>query len=108
MGISDGVSVEPEDPVAVGRFAAEIAERIRAGIDAVDGDVEAVLSGWSGGRADRFVVGWRELHAGAVQVFDALLLMAERLGATGEAYRGRESANASGFESLRLDRSGES
>lgn len=103
VGIAEGVSVEPGDPVAVGRFAADLAERIRAGIDAVDDDVESVLHGWSGRRADRFEVGWRELYAGAVQVFDALLVMAELLGATGEAYREREAANASGFESLRLD-----
>ncbi|KAA0018530.1 WXG100 family type VII secretion target [Antrihabitans cavernicola] len=94
--------VVPEEVTSVGRFAYEIAEQLRSGSTRLDGEVQGLSATWRGSAADSYRSGWDEMHHGAVQVWDALFQMAEKLGVTADTYRTQDSASASALGSLNI------
>ncbi|MGW4737375.1 WXG100 family type VII secretion target [Nocardia xishanensis] len=96
------VSVVPEDVQDVGRFAYRVATELRSGAAMLDNEVTALLASWKGSSATSYADGWREMHAAALQVWDELFELAEKLGITADTYRQRDTGTAGAFSSLNL------
>ncbi|WP_280316867.1 WXG100 family type VII secretion target [Nocardia wallacei] len=83
-GEEQSLSIEPESVKALGRTALDIAALCRDGLAALELDVRDVRDSWSGNNSDAFIAGWDEFHQGAVEVWDALMELAAKLGVTAE------------------------
>ncbi|BCK53108.1 WXG100 family type VII secretion target [Nocardia wallacei] len=79
-GEEPSLSIEPESVKAFGRIALDIAVQCRAGLAALELDVRDVRDSWSGNNSDTFIAAWDEFHQGAVEVWDALVELAAKLG----------------------------
>ncbi len=96
------LSVDTDDVKALGRLAFDVATQCRDGYSALETDVRDMLGSWTGSNAGAFAAGWEELHQGAVQVWDALFELAEKLGITADTVRGTDQSFAAGVSSLDL------
>jgi WXG100 family type VII secretion target len=99
---SASLSVVPVNVEGFGRFAYQVATELRSGSASLDVEVQGLMSGWKGAAADAYLAGWEEMHRGAVEVWEALFELAEKLGITAETYRAVDTARASGISSLDL------
>ncbi|MGW0006711.1 WXG100 family type VII secretion target [Nocardia grenadensis] len=100
---SGEIQVVPEEVRAVGRFVADIARNLRAGLDSAGTEVDALLAdGWRGDASDEFSGGWTELRDGGLKILQALDGMAEELGVQSDAYEGTDGGTSQQFSSLNL------
>ncbi|MFR9753280.1 WXG100 family type VII secretion target [Nocardia sp. 004] len=99
---ASSLSIVTEDVEALGRLAFDIASQCRDGYSALAVDVRDVLESWTGNNAGAFAAGWEEFHQGAVQVWDALFALAEKLGITAETVRRTDRVFAAAVSSLDL------
>lgn len=102
VGEQPSLSVDADAVEALGRLAFDVATQCRDGYSALEIDVRDMLESWTGSNAGAFVAGWEEFHQGAVQVWDALFELAEKLGITADTVRGADQSFAAGVSSLDL------
>ncbi|MGW4278509.1 WXG100 family type VII secretion target [Nocardia sp. NPDC004750] len=102
VGEQPALSVDTDAVEAVGRLAFDVATQCRDGYSALETDVRDMLESWTGSNAGAFAAGWEEFHQGAVQVWDALFELAEKLGITADTVRGADQSFAAGVSSLDL------
>ncbi|MEU2041198.1 WXG100 family type VII secretion target [Nocardia niwae] len=102
VGEQPSLSVDTDVVEAVGRLAFDVATQCRDGYSALATDVRDMLESWTGNNAGAFAAGWEEFHQGAVQVWDALFELAEKLGITADTVRGADQSFAAGVSSLDL------
>lgn len=93
-GEEPSLSIEPESVKAFGRIALDIAVQCRAGLAALELDVRDVRDSWSGNNSDTFIAAWDEFHQGAVEVWDALVELAAKVGVTAEMLQNTDGSNA--------------
>ncbi|MFC8530319.1 WXG100 family type VII secretion target [Nocardia sp. NPDC057227] len=98
--MSDEIAVVPDEILAVGRFAYEVATGLRSSADVLDSEVEALLHSWKGSSAESYSAGWREMRDSARTVWDELFELAGKLGVTAETFRGQEGDSADEFTFL--------
>ncbi|MER7451873.1 WXG100 family type VII secretion target [Nocardia beijingensis] len=79
VGEQPSLSVDADAVEALGRLAFDVATQCRDGYSALEIDVRDMLESWTGSNAGAFAAGWEEFHQGAVQVWDALFELAEKL-----------------------------
>ncbi len=96
------LSVDTDDVKALGRLAFDVATQCRDGYSALETDARDMLASWAGNNARAFSTGWEEFHQGAVQVWDALFELAEKLGVTADTVRQTDQTFATGVSSLEL------
>ncbi|MGQ4617303.1 WXG100 family type VII secretion target [Nocardia sp. R7R-8] len=101
-GEQPALSVQTDEVKALGRLAFDVATQCREGYSALETDVRDMLESWTGNNVGAFSAGWEELHQGAVQVWDALFELAEKLGITADTIRETDRAFATGVSSLDL------
>ncbi|MEV0251818.1 WXG100 family type VII secretion target [Nocardia sp. NPDC050712] len=94
--------VIPEDLQGLGRAAYQIAAEIRSASASLDTEVQGLMSTWKGAAADSYVAGWNEMHSGAIDVWDTLFALAERLGITAENFRQVDADSSAALSSLDL------
>ncbi|MET4613341.1 WXG100 family type VII secretion target [Rhodococcus sp. PvR044] len=94
------LEVVPEEVALVGRIVRSAAVDLATAMKAVSGDVDALLSSWTGGASASYADGWAHVRDGADKVFEALGDMSELLGSTAEAYEQQEAATAESLSSL--------
>ncbi|GAB2558082.1 hypothetical protein GCM10027167_76440 [Nocardia heshunensis] len=94
--------IVPEDVRVFGRIAYQVAEQLREATATLDREVRGLRSSWTGVAADSYGTGWNEVHAGAVEAWEALLELAGKLGITADALSATDTAVASGVEALEL------
>lgn len=100
---SGEIQVVPEEVRAVGRFVADIAQNLRAGLNSAGTEVDALLAdGWRGDASDEFSGGWTELRDGGLKILQALDGMAEELGVQSDSYEGTDGVTSQQFSSLNL------
>ncbi|WP_040776419.1 WXG100 family type VII secretion target [Nocardia pneumoniae] len=99
---SASLSVIPENVKEFGRYVYGIATELRSGTVSLDVEVNGLMSAWEGAAADAYLAGWNEMRGGAVEVWEALFELAEKLGITAETYRVVDAGTAPGFSSLDL------
>ncbi|QLY34338.1 WXG100 family type VII secretion target [Nocardia huaxiensis] len=92
----------PDDVQGFGRAAYAIAEELRSASANLDTEVQGLMATWKGAAADSYLVGWDEMHSGAMDVWDTLFALAERLGITAENYRDADTAYSAAVSSLDL------
>ncbi|MEU4314949.1 WXG100 family type VII secretion target [Nocardia sp. NPDC024068] len=76
------VTIQPEEVLAVGRMAYVIATDLKAGTISLGADVEGLQDTWRGSAAAAYLLGWEEMRAGVLEVWEALFEIAEKLGST--------------------------
>ncbi|MGQ4597211.1 WXG100 family type VII secretion target [Nocardia sp. R6R-6] len=101
-GEKPSLSVDTDEVAALGRLAFDVATQCRGGYAALETDVRDMLGSWSGTNSGVFAAGWEEFHQGAVQVWDALFELAEKLGITATTVRRADQSFAAGVSSLDL------
>ncbi|MBF6474140.1 WXG100 family type VII secretion target [Nocardia abscessus] len=101
-GEQPSLSIDTAEVKALGRLAFDVATQCRDGYSALETDVRDMLESWTGNNSGAFTVGWEEFHQGAVQVWDALFELAEKLGVTADTVRETDQAFATGVSSLDL------
>ncbi|MBF6204476.1 WXG100 family type VII secretion target [Streptomyces gardneri] len=101
-GEGPSLSVDTDEVEALGRLAFDVATQCREGYSALETDVRDMLESWTGSNSGAFSVGWEEFHQGAVQVWDALFELAEKLGITADTVRGTDQNFAAEVSSLDL------
>ncbi|MFC4123334.1 WXG100 family type VII secretion target [Nocardia rhizosphaerae] len=99
---SVGVDIVPDDVQAFAREAYRIAEELRSASGSLDTEVQGLTSTWKGAAADSYLAGWDEMHRGALDVWDTLFILAERLGITAENFRATDDDNAATVVSLNM------
>lgn len=92
--------VVPAEVTDAGRFVQLTAEELINGIRVLDTGVTNLLTTWKGNAADQYSLGWEEARAGAVDVLEALQLIAELLGISGTDYANMDEGNAGTFGPL--------
>ncbi|UGT63170.1 WXG100 family type VII secretion target [Nocardia asteroides] len=98
--MSEEIAVVPDEVLAVGRFAYEVATGLRSSADVLNSEVEALLLSWKGKSAESYSAGWREMRDSARSVWDELFELAGKLGATADTFRAQESGSAGEFTFL--------
>ena len=89
----------PENVRAVGREHQQIAEDIVTALNMVDREVRGLAAGgWTGDAATAFSAGWAECHRGGREIMQALVGMADKLGANADAVLAQDDANASEYQ----------
>jgi WXG100 family type VII secretion target len=101
-GEQPSLSIDTAEVKALGRLAFEVATQCRDGYSTLETDVREMLESWTGTNSRAFAVGWEEFHQGAVQVWDALFELAEKLGITADTVHGADQSFAAGVSSLDL------
>lgn len=101
-GAPGQLEVVPGDVQSFGRVAYRMAEELRSGSVALDGEVRELMSTWKGAAASSYDEGWGEMHRGAIEVWDALFALAEKLGVTAANYRQTDAEFGSALNSLEL------
>ncbi|GEM30004.1 WXG100 family type VII secretion target [Nocardia neocaledoniensis] len=81
------LGIIPDDVQSFGREAYRIAEELRSASSSLDTEVQGLMSTWKGAAADSYLTGWDEMHRGALDVWDTLFVLAEKLGITAENFR---------------------
>lgn len=95
------VSVVPDDVRALGNFAYQLAQDIKAALDSAGHDADKLTStGWLGPAGKAFGAGWSECNDGGQKVLTALTTMAEKLGVTATSYDARDTQTAADVSSL--------
>ena len=95
-----GMSADLEQVRSMGVAALGIANQCRDGLTGLEADVRDVLEGWTGNNSDVFAAGWDEFHQGAVDVWDALVELASKLGVTAETLQTTDQSSGAGFSLL--------
>ncbi len=95
-------SVVPDDVKDVGRFAYKIADELRSGAISLDRDVTTLLATWTGSAANAYDAGWKEMHSGALRVWEELFELAEKLGVTADNFREQDLESSNTFRTLDL------
>ncbi|MFC9966052.1 WXG100 family type VII secretion target [Nocardia ignorata] len=96
------VGVVPDDVQGFGREAYRIAEELRSASASLDTEVQGLTATWKGAAADSYLAGWDEMHRGALDVWDTLYVLAERLGITAENFRATDDDNAAATVTLNM------
>ncbi|WP_069164271.1 WXG100 family type VII secretion target [Nocardia altamirensis] len=97
------IVVVPEQVREVGKYVYELADALRAALDAAAKDVGALTGGgWTGDSATEFANGWTDVRDGGARIMSALTGMAEKLGVTAATYETRDATNAIDTSSLDL------
>lgn len=92
----------PDNVRAVGRSAQRIAEDIVNALSTVHREVEGLAAGgWTGDAAKAFSDGWTETHRGGREIMQALVVMADKLGANADSVIAQDDANSSEFRLAR-------
>lgn len=98
-----GVSIVPDDVLAVGRRAADLAQSLRSALRVAENQVNSLTStGWTGSAATAFTTGWDECHDGGGRIIDALVELAGKLGVSAATYQSQDATTASRVSSLDL------
>ncbi|ALR12356.1 hypothetical protein MYCSP_14125 [Mycobacteroides saopaulense] len=88
---------------ALGKFAASLADQMRAGSASLDREVQALFGVWKGSAADAYRSGWDEMQDGATKVWDALANIASTLDDNARAFQAQEISTASSIHSTQRD-----
>ena len=91
------VSADLEQVKALGVTALGVGNQCRDGLTALEADVREVLEGWTGNNSDAFSAGWDEFHQGAIEVWDALVELASKLGVTADTLCTTDQSSATGI-----------
>jgi WXG100 family type VII secretion target len=90
-----GFDATPIELRVCGTMLADISREVRAEMDVVQGEMDALLgSGWQGRAAEGFAQGWEQWQAGANDVLAGLTAMARLLDATGQDYDSVDNTSA--------------
>ncbi|AMT71655.1 WXG100 family type VII secretion target [Mycobacteroides immunogenum] len=84
---------------ALGKFASDLADQMRAGSTALDREVQSLFSVWKGSAADAYRSGWDEMQDGATKVWDTLANIASTLDSNVAAFQAQEASTASSINS---------
>lgn len=76
------------------------AQHLQAGLRDLDTEAQQVLGSWEGSAGGAYGAAWRQWHDGSLKVQQALVTIAERLGAAGQAFAANEQASAADLGGL--------
>lgn len=97
------LNVVPEVVAAVGRHALDVAQQLKSGSTALDGEVQALFDTWKGSAADAYREGWDDMQDGAMKLWDSLTALASKLGISVSTLQDQDNSNAAPISSLYLD-----
>ncbi|MFI5777126.1 WXG100 family type VII secretion target [Nocardia sp. NPDC051570] len=102
-GGSPALVVVPDDVSALGKYAYDLADILRASLTNAGRDVESLTKGgWTGSAADSFAAGWSECRDGGQKIIDALATLASTLGVTAESYGAHDNQFAAEIPKLNM------
>ncbi|WP_245401850.1 WXG100 family type VII secretion target [Nocardia albiluteola] len=103
VGGDPELTVVPDDVVALGKYAHELAGELRSALAEAGRQVQTVTEkGWTGTASAGFLSGWSECQDGGDKIIDALTTMASTLGFTAQAYTRQDDQFADHLSSLDL------
>ncbi|WP_405163891.1 WXG100 family type VII secretion target [Nocardia sp. NBC_01499] len=73
------LNLVPEHVSEAGRYVQTTAQNLISGLRSATADVNALETSWRGTAATAYATAWDEVHAGALDVFEALADMADLL-----------------------------
>ncbi|WP_078287639.1 WXG100 family type VII secretion target [Mycobacterium sp. D16R24] len=80
---------------ALSKFAADLADQMRAGSSSLDREVQSLFGVWKGSAADSYRSGWDEMQDGATKVWNTLTDIASTLDSNAGAFHAQETSTAS-------------
>ncbi|MFD6198270.1 WXG100 family type VII secretion target [Mycobacteriaceae bacterium NPDC060252] len=80
---------------ALSKFAASLADQMRAGSSSLDREVQSLFGVWKGSAADSYRSGWDEMQDGATKVWNTLTDIASTLDSNAGAFHAQETSTAS-------------
>lgn len=102
QGSAAAFTAVPTEVQDAGKFVQLTAEALVNGIRSADSEVVGLMSTWKGAAADAYLTGWDEAKTGALEVLDALAVMAELLGVVAVSYASVDDRTASGLAALNM------
>lgn len=84
---------DPQAMQGVSQALSGAATDLESRLNALDGEVREMLSGWHGGAGSAYSTAWEQWHQGAAEVQRGLAMLAKAVSVIGVAYQNQESAS---------------